>query len=535
MGRPGKSGAKAARDEVRAGMLARGSSVEEVAEEFRARWQFTPLAAYRYTAGLTQMQAAARYNEVVGDDGARVDASLISKLEQWPVARGAKAPTAYNLAVLAVVYGTAPHRLIGRIDVDKLPRRDQLVLQATLAPPTADTNLTDELQALPDPNPGIGFPTRRSLPSETNVRRHRRTRSADRVDTPPADVTDEQDLDRLVLAATDQSRDFAAWTESGELGQTTMDIYRSQLSDLSGLFLHQPAAGLFPRLVGLRSALLEHLYERQPLRRSRDLYALTGMACVVLAHASHVLGHRSSGITHAQLARLCAQEADHVELHAWALGTQALLSEAANRPQAALRYLSAAGEELARSRVPGTAAVRLASYEARLAARVGQHERARAALAAAKHTREQVGSTAEVADLDDIGGILSFPRAKQEFFSAEANLLLGRCEPAECDALAAITSYTGGPPEQSSYGDLALAWLDVAAARLATSDLDGMHDALQPVLALPTNLRIEPLRGPLGTLASTLTQYRYRGSYLANNVRAAIEGYDLTPRETPRS
>ncbi|TCO62927.1 hypothetical protein EV192_1021067 [Actinocrispum wychmicini] len=529
MGRPGKPGDKAARDELRAVMLTRGSSVEEIAEEFRARWQFTSLAAYRYAADLTQMQAASRYNEVMGDDGARVDASLISKLEQWPAARGAKAPTAYNLAVLAVVYGTAPHRLISRTDIDKLPRRDQVVLRATQASPAVSDAPADEAMVVPRTGAVVARPARRSLLSETDERRCQ-TRPAERV-AALLGFTGEHNLDRLVLAVADESRDFAVWTESSELGRTTMDIYRSQLSELSGLFLHQPAAVLFPRLVRLRSTLLAHLYEHQPLRRSRALYALTGMACVVLAHASHVLGHRSSGVTHAQLAQLCAQEADHVELHAWALGTQALLAEAANRPKDALRHLRAAGEELARSRVPGTAAVRLASYEARLAARVGQHEQARAALAAAEHTREQVGGNGEIAELDDIGGILSFPDAKQEFFSAEANLLLGQHESAEQNALAAIASYTDGPPEQSSYGDVALARLDVAAARLATNDLDGMRDALQPVLTLPADLRIEPLRGPMSTLASTLAHHRYRGSHLADNVRAAIESYDLVPRE----
>lgn len=533
MGRPGKPDGKAARDELRAEMLVRGSSLDEVALEFRARWRLTPLAAYRYAAGLTQTQSAARYNEVVGDPRAGVDASLISKLEQWPIARSAKAPTAYNLTVLAIVYDTAPNCLISPADIDKLPRRDQLVLQATHAPPIVGTDPKNGAATTSRSDSGITTATRRLFPSETS--RHRtRLRSVEPVAT-PLDTADEQDLDSLVLAAADQSRDFAVWTESSELGRTTMDIYRSQLSELSGLFLHQPAAVLFPRLVRLRSTLLEHLYEHQPLRRSRDLYALTGMACVVLAHASHVLGHRSSGVTHAQLARLCAQEADHVELHAWALGTQALLAEAANRPKDALRHLREAGDELARSRVPGTAAVRLASYEARLAARVGQQERARAALAAAEHARDQVGNNQQVADLDDIGGILSFPEAKQEFFSAEANLLLEQYDHAEQDALAAIAGYTGGAPEQSSYGDLALAWLDVSAARLATNDLDGMHEALQPVLTLPADLRIDPLRGPLATIASSLTQQRYRGSHLANNIRTAIEHYDVAPREIPSS
>lgn len=528
MGRLGIAGGKAARDELRQAMLAHGSSVEDVAEEFRARWQFTPLAAFRYAAGLTQLQAAARYNEALGDDSARVDASLISKLEQWPVARGAKPPTAYNLAVLAVVYGTAPHRLIGRADIDKLPRRDQLVLR-TVREPVGATTPSAEPAVSPRNAFVISRSTSRSSTDGTNMSEPR-SRAAGQVVPLPVGEHDD-DLDRLVLATAEQSRHFAVWTESSELGQTTMDIYRSRLCELSGLFLHEPAAMLFPRLVDLRSTMLEHLYAHQRLQSSRDLYALTGMACVVLAHASHVLGRRSSGVTHAQLAELCAQEADHVELHVWALGTQALLAEAANRPLEALRHLRNAGDKLARSRVPGTAAVRLASYESRIAARVGQHDRARTALANAEHHRQQVGTTYEVADLDDVGGILSFPAAKQEFFSAETNMLLGQYDHAERDALAAIDSYTSGPPEQCSYGDLALARIDVAAARLATHDLDGTKEALQPVLTLPAGLRIEPMRGPLSTLASTLTQHQYRGSHLAADVRAAIESYNRTPRE----
>jgi hypothetical protein len=265
------------------------------------------------------------------------------------------------------------------------------------------------------------------------------------------------------------------------------------------------------------------------------LYALTVMTCVVLAHASHVLGHGPAGMTHAQLARLCAEEAGHVELQAWALGTQALLAEAASHPRDALRYLRAASDELARSRVPGTAAVRLASYEARLAARVGQQEQARAALRVAEDSRQRAHNSGEIADLDDVGGILSFPDAKQEFFAAEANLHLGRHDLAEQAALAAIGSYTSGPPDQLSYGDVALAQLDVATARLAASDLDGVFEAIQPVLALPAELRIEPLRGPLTTLAASLGHQRYISSHLATDVRAAIETYAVGPPETPGS
>jgi hypothetical protein len=501
-------------------MVAQGCSVDEVAEEFRARWKFPPLAAYRYAAGLTQLQAACRYNEVVGDAAAGVDNSLISKLELWPDAPSGKAPTAYNLAVLAAVYGTLPHRLVALADVDKLPRKDQVVLRATHQQPILGTD--------------TAVTTPRAVTRNVDAQCLVSVAPTEPAALPPS-LGDGLDVDHLVLAAADQSRVFAAWTESTELGSTTMEIYRSQLGELARRFLYQPAAPLFPDLARLRSALLQHFRRHQPIRQTRELYALTGMTCVVLAHASHVLGHGPAGMTHAQLARLCAEEAGHVELHAWALGTQALLAEAANHPREALRYLRAASDQLANSRVPGTAAVRLASYEARLAARVGQHEQACAALRAAEDSRQRAHDGGEIADLDDVGGILSFPDAKQEFFAAEANLHLGRHDLAERAALAAISSYMSGPPDQLSYGDVALAQLDVATARLAASDLDGVFEAVRPVLALPAELRIEPLRGPLTTLAANLAHQPYISSHLATDVRAAIETYTVRPQEIPDS
>ena len=82
-----------------------------------------------------------------------MDNSLISKLELWPGGLGGKAPTAYNLTVLAVVYGTMPHRLVASADRDKLPRRDQLVLRATNPQPTTSHDSTTKptvLRAIAD-------------------------------------------------------------------------------------------------------------------------------------------------------------------------------------------------------------------------------------------------------------------------------------------------------------------------------------------------------------------------------------------------
>ena len=210
-------------------MVAQGCTVDQVADEFRARWQFPPLAAYRYAAGLTQYQAASRYNEVVGDAAAGADNSLISKLELWPGGTGGKAPTAYNLVVLAVVYGTVPHRLVAPADMDKLARRDQLVLRAPYHQPSPHHSLaTSEMPGTAVASVNGPNPVPASLDSAL----------IEPIGLTP-DAYDALSVDRLILAAADQSRSFAAWTESSELGSTAMEMYHSQLSVLARRFLSQ--------------------------------------------------------------------------------------------------------------------------------------------------------------------------------------------------------------------------------------------------------------------------------------------------------
>jgi hypothetical protein len=133
----GKTGGKLDRDGLRESMRAGGSSADEIAEAMIGRWHFTPLASYRHAAGMTQTEAARRYAEVTTDALARMDASLLSKLEQWPLGSNSRSPTMYHLAVLAVVYDTVPERLLSAEHLRQLPVRDQIALAATRISPQA--------------------------------------------------------------------------------------------------------------------------------------------------------------------------------------------------------------------------------------------------------------------------------------------------------------------------------------------------------------------------------------------------------------
>ena len=344
--------------------------------------------------------------------------------------------------------------------------------------------------------------------------------SADAIDT-PGSVHD------MVIAAAGDARHISVWMESTSAGSESVAMYRDALTAASADFLSAPAAEVFTAVSRLRGELFGDIEKRRHhARNARELLVLLGMTSVVLAHASHLLGHPSEGMTQARLARQCADDTDHVELGAWACGTQALIAECTGRLRDALAHVRIARERLARSRVPGSAAGRLASYEARIAARLtGDSDVVRAALVASNDAREALRGYTEIADLDDIGGILQFPEPKAEMYAGQVNGLTEHFAAAERHAQAAIDSYLSGSAEQCSYGDIALARIDIASARLASRDLDGVRDALAGVFALPTPLRTEHLRSPLGALAAALATPRYRGVVMASDLRESIRSF----------
>ncbi|MGC4939286.1 helix-turn-helix domain-containing protein [Kribbella sp. DT2] len=130
-----QGGDKASRTALRLQLINQGCSVDDIAAEFRSRWGFGTLAAYRHAAGLSQGEAASLYS-AADESRPATDYSLISKLERWP-GPGSKAPTIYNLVLLAQVYNVEPHRLVAGADLDQLPARDRIVLTAMRPQATA--------------------------------------------------------------------------------------------------------------------------------------------------------------------------------------------------------------------------------------------------------------------------------------------------------------------------------------------------------------------------------------------------------------
>lgn len=106
-------------------------------------------------------------------------------------------------------------------------------------------------------------------------------------------------------------------------------------------------------------------------------------------------------------------------------------------------------------------------------------------------------------------------------------VLMGRHHDAERSALKAIQMYEAGPTDHRSYGDEALARVDVAAARLGLSDLDGVQAALEPVFRLPPERRIKQISAGLARTRALLAVAQYARARVAVEINVQLDTFGV--------
>ncbi len=134
---------------LREQMTAQRRCADELAAEIRYRFGCSNLVAYRMAHGLSQPQAAARYEQATGRI---MSQPLLSKLEQFP-AQSSRPPQAGQIIGFAMVYATTPLRLIAPDALDQLdPYERSLLIRCNvaftppLAPEPAATGRPDSLE-----------------------------------------------------------------------------------------------------------------------------------------------------------------------------------------------------------------------------------------------------------------------------------------------------------------------------------------------------------------------------------------------------
>jgi len=325
----------------------------------------------------------------------------------------------------------------------------------------------------------------------------------------------------MVASAARDSLEFASWADTDQVARVTLDHLTYELSRIAVDYVHAPLLPLFRDLVNLRDTTKSLLQRGPNPRQARELFFLAGVTCTLLAQATQNLGDSGSARAQARSAWSCAEQADHDGLRAWVLGTQALIAEWSRKPDEAVR-LAREGHRYATS---CESLVRLACIEARAAARAGDARAAGAAVEKARRVRD--GRAGHCDDLESFGGLLTFPVVKQTYYAGSTLVLVGRHHDAERSALEAIQMYEIGPADDRSYGDEALARVDVSAARLGVSDLHGAQAALEPVLQLPPDQRIEQISVGLARTRALLAVPQYARARVAVEINVQLDAFGV--------
>nr|WSZ95812.1 hypothetical protein OH820_09235 [Streptomyces sp. NBC_00857] len=260
----------------------------------------------------------------------------------------------------------------------------------------------------------------------------------------------------------------------------------------------------------------------------RQLQIMATLLSWFMAKASHDMGEPHAAMMQARTAGVCAQQAEHPGLMALVDGLKSLITYWTGQADDALFYARKGSAEHPDLR--GSVTVWLPSLEARAAALLGDSETARSANLRAEEAREHVVPD----DLDQLGGLLTFPGPKQLYYTVESRVLLGEGDPGTAEqAQKAATAFSDRSTDHWAFGDEASALCNLSLVRLHGGDLDGTADALRPVLDLPTDQRNRGIVVSAQRVRTALTRGPVRTAAVAKQLREAIGQFTPTRLALP--
>ncbi|MEV7660100.1 hypothetical protein AB0O39_38860 [Streptomyces anulatus] len=346
---------------------------------------------------------------------------------------------------------------------------------------------------------------------------------------------DLHEMRRGAAMAARRARDFALGAEQGQLGDETLGYLQDEVRRIAEQYPRVPLSTVFDDLAAAQSDAFR-LIEGGRARPSqmRQLHVLATLLSWHMAKACHDLGDESSAMMHARAAGVSAEQAEHPALSALVHGLKSLISYWSGRGEDALFHARRGAAEY--QQVHGTVSVWLPSLEARAAALLGDAGGAAAAVEQAARRRERV----EPDDLDELGGLLTFPVEKELYYRVETEVLLGQGATGTATGAAAeqaVAAFSNPDAPFWAFGDEAGARCNLAVVRLHDDELDGAVDALRPVLDLPPAQRNRGIVVSAQRVHRALAHSPARSSLLARELREEITQYSPSappPAALPR-
>lgn len=385
-------------------------------------------------------------------------------------------------------------------------------IEDLFGPPAAVTTSPTTCRSRADERPAMTC-SLRAADSHRTPGRHRGPESSHRPVVRQATVEEEIDM-----AASEAAR-FAQAIEQTNIGPHSVEQFFSDIRRIAAVYPNRPVYPTFVEIRQLALRAFEKLEGRQFPDQSLDLYLIAGVLCGLQSNACFDLGHLEAARTQARTGYLCAELAGSNWLRVWLRGMQSLIAYWDDDPLQAIA-LAEDGLKLVPER--GTATVRLAAIQARAYGRVHDAGGVRAALRTADQARDAIRQK------DDPGGMMSFPQAKQHLYAATAGLWLGdsaAVRQARRDAELAVEQYEQDPPEYRRLGELNLARLDLATARVALGDLEGMTEQVRLVLGVAGRRPTDSVARRLRQVAEALGRPRFAGQQVVQSLREEIAAY----------
>lgn len=330
-------------------------------------------------------------------------------------------------------------------------------------------------------------------------------------DTP--EETRDGDPAALLVLAGEESGQWAQWAELSNTGPFALEQLHTDLRTLARAYLDQPPVSVFLAVREARDRAFRLLEGHQRPTQTRELYAMAGYSCALLAWISGDLGRSDAADVHSRTAWLCADFADTPELQAWILATRSKTAYWRGQFREAIDWAKQ-GEDYAPST---TVKVLLTCQQADAWSELGAPQEARLSLNRAEQTRNQISGT------DQLGGLLSFGHARQANYAAGVHLRLQETARALEAASAAFEAYDAG--EHRSHGTIAQLHITQALSHLHANDLDGVEHALGQVLNAPASLHLETVGQRLATVSTGLAPLSRQGGLRATAIRGEIEDY----------
>ncbi|MEW2527527.1 hypothetical protein [Streptomyces sp. NPDC047071] len=330
----------------------------------------------------------------------------------------------------------------------------------------------------------------------------------------------------LIAMAAHRAKSFALAAGQTDLTPDVLDQVHADVQRLATEYPQQPLTELLPDLLTTQDTLFTLLEHQRRPAQARQLYFLAGVTGGLLAKASHDLSDPHAALTQARTAFVCADNADHNGLRAWIRGLQSLVSYWAGRTRESVRYAQSGAEFAANN----TSSVWLPVSEARAWAALGNANATRAAIERAEAAWESVQED----EVDELGGLCAFGRARQLYYAAEALSWLPSQSAAATDyAQQAVGAYEDASSPDWAFGDQAGSRSALAITRIQMGELEGAAEAVSPVLDLAPEQRIN------GIITCTQRVHRaLRDSPLAeagSGLQEQIEIFTRTPlKSLPR-